>query len=59
MNVFDELSLPQCEDKDEAYIFNKITRNALAPPNCDHCIPPCNNDQYEFKVGNYLFSPTS
>ena len=50
INVFDELELPKCGQQDESNIFNKITINSLAPPKCDHCLPPCNNMKYEFKV---------
>ena len=55
INVFDDLKLPQyqCENKDEHSIFIKITENSLAPPNCEHCLPPCNSKKYEFKV--YIF----
>ena len=52
INVFDDLKFPlaQCENKDEKSIFLKITENSLAPPNCEHCLPPCNSKKYEFKV---------
>ena len=54
VNVFDELKLPQCEKEEENFIFRTITNNSLAPPKCEHCLPPCNNKKYEFKVLAFL-----
>ena len=54
VNVFDELKLPQCEKEEENFIFGNITSNSLAPPKCEHCLPPCNNKKYEFKVLAFL-----
>ena len=50
INVFDELELPKCGKFEENSVFNKITTNSLAPPKCNHCLPPCNNKKYGFKV---------